>query len=646
MVRAANSTWAVWATVVGVTVLGTACESSPPTDSAGIADVPLRITAITVGTPTKTLVVEVTAADLPTALVFNLTVVNAVATGTIRIPPGQARTIHVSAVDDQGEVTHEGSVTIDVRPGQNPPVQVTLRPQSGHVPITVTFGNYTVLVAPAAVTIDASVTARAQLMVKVIDVDGNDVPIPEVGWATSQPAVAMVDGVGLVTGVADGSATIVATFEGVAGLSAVTVQGFGGPPPQGSSPMDYYAAFPANLDLTQTAALMVSVAGKPGVGGTVTVPGLGFSATFTTDATGLATVTLPSAVMLDASDKVEARGVIVHADDSVAVLAINDKPFSMTPAELLPASALGVQHFVMSAGAGFHEGSFLALVATVDATTVSITPTSTAGARAAGTPFQVTLNRGDAYQLIANGINGDLTGTAVQSDKPIGVFGGHIFAQVPAGSCCPGILWAAIPPAPAVTGTDFLAFPLRTRTGYWLRVLGLQPNTFLTASGIVGLSSTLRAGEYTEARTTSAARVVSNHPILVAQLAEGLEADGLNQDRTPLNPGVDPCMTLLQPVSGLANRYVFDTPIDQVVTRYANIVAPAAAVGSLTVNGTSIPVGSFTAIGGSGYSGAAVPLSAGVNQIISSGAVFGVVVYGWDAGSGSNGFCFSPHASF
>jgi hypothetical protein len=215
----------VRALIGAAAVLSAACESPSAPHHPGAADVPVRITAVTVGTPISILVVEVSASDLPGTLVFNLGVMNGVASGTIKIPPGAARTIHVTAVDDQGDVTHEGSATIDVRPGQNPPVQIKLAPKSGQVPISVTFGNFGVVVTPPQATIDLSSSQQpqVQLAVTVTDVNGQVIAAPQVGWATTQPAVAMVTGSGLVTGLIDGSATIVATYEGVAGLSAITV---------------------------------------------------------------------------------------------------------------------------------------------------------------------------------------------------------------------------------------------------------------------------------------------------------------------------------------------------------------------------------------------------------------------------------------
>lgn len=217
----------VRAAVLGaLTVFVTSCESpSYPNGGTPEATVPLRITAVTVGTPINTLVVTVTAADMPTPAVFNLTVVAGVASGTIKVSPGPARLIDVTALDAAGDTTDEGSTTVDVQPGQNPPVQIKLAPRSGHVPITVTFGNYGVVVTPATVTIDVAVAATSQLTVTVTDVYGEIIPGATVAWATTNPAVAQVDATGLVTGLTNGSAAIVAMYEGVAGLSQVTVTG-------------------------------------------------------------------------------------------------------------------------------------------------------------------------------------------------------------------------------------------------------------------------------------------------------------------------------------------------------------------------------------------------------------------------------------
>ena len=322
----------------------------------------------------------------------------------------------------------------------------------------------------------------------------------------------------------------------------------------------------------------------------------------------------------------------------MTVVAENGKPFSMHVAMLLPASAADTAFTIMSGGSG-RPGSFLAIAARQAATTVTITPAATAGARAAGAPFSVVLNDGDAYQLEATDTTGDLTGTRIHADKPISVFGGHMLANVPSGSGYAGFLWTSVPPHDRIAGTDFIAFPLTPRSGYRLRVLALQANTQLTSSGISGMATSLSLGQVVEARTTTAARITSNKPVLVAQLAEGYTVDGSGG-----NPGADPCLALLTPVGRFTRAAAFAMPVAQAPLRYVNVVVPTAAAGGIQLNGAT-PAVTFSAIGATGYSGAAIPLTTVANRLTGT-AAFGAQAYGWDTLPGTNGFCFPARSSF
>jgi hypothetical protein len=220
--------WPVFVTLILATGLAS-CDGG----LTGVADseelTPVRVTAFAVGTPISTLVVEVTAADINRRLVYNVEVVNGIATGTIDVPAGEARTFTVTAFDDQHNVTHEGSATTDVSPGSNPRLRIKLKPVSGQVEVEVTFGEYSVLVTPAEATIDATVSDQLQLTVEVLGPDDEPVQDPQVQWATTHPSMATVTASGLVTGIANGAVTVVATFDGVAGLSELTLTGFAPP---------------------------------------------------------------------------------------------------------------------------------------------------------------------------------------------------------------------------------------------------------------------------------------------------------------------------------------------------------------------------------------------------------------------------------
>jgi hypothetical protein len=180
----------------------------------------LRVTAYVVGTPVDRIVARVAADDIPTALVFNLPIAGGIATGTLRIPPGAARTLTLQAFEPSGSISHEGSATIDVRSGSNPPVTIVMLPHAGDVPITATIGSVSVIVSPAPATLEVGGTRQFRAEIRGPD----DLPVDgDVEWAVTNPALALVDRNGSVTALAEGSLTLVATYAGVAGTASLTV---------------------------------------------------------------------------------------------------------------------------------------------------------------------------------------------------------------------------------------------------------------------------------------------------------------------------------------------------------------------------------------------------------------------------------------
>ncbi|HEX6590193.1 MAG TPA: MopE-related protein [Longimicrobiales bacterium] len=208
----------VWAAVPLVLLL--ACSDGGPTAPQNPTEsVPLQLSANVSGTPIATLVVEVTAPDITTPLAYNLHANNGQASGSIQIPPGSARTITVRAFDTDGTVTHEGSATVDVARGNNPPVQIPLVPRSGHQPIDLTLAEVSVTVNPPSATLGTGEILQLSATVVaaggVLDVD--------VAWATLDPSIATVSEDGAVTAVSGGTVMIVATYAGVGAATSVTV---------------------------------------------------------------------------------------------------------------------------------------------------------------------------------------------------------------------------------------------------------------------------------------------------------------------------------------------------------------------------------------------------------------------------------------
>ena len=171
-------------------------------------------------TAVATLVAEVTAPDIPTALLFNIPVVAGVASGTITVPAGSDRTVTLRAYNAGGILTHNGSAELDIQPGTNAAVAITLTPLTGDQPIVVTLGSFTITVSPSSPTV--GIGGTVQLGASITDWNGNPTT-GTVSWATQNPGIATVDAAGLVTGAGVGSTKIAATFHGATGTATVSV---------------------------------------------------------------------------------------------------------------------------------------------------------------------------------------------------------------------------------------------------------------------------------------------------------------------------------------------------------------------------------------------------------------------------------------
>ena len=119
----------------------------------------------------------------------------------------------VATVDASGLVTaaSNGSATITAASGS----------ASGTAAVTVAQAVSAVAVTPGADTLVVADTVR--LSAEASDANGHMVAGAEFSWASSATRVAVVDGEGLVTGVAAGEAEITATSSGVTGRAALAI---------------------------------------------------------------------------------------------------------------------------------------------------------------------------------------------------------------------------------------------------------------------------------------------------------------------------------------------------------------------------------------------------------------------------------------
>ncbi|MCB0204052.1 MAG: Ig-like domain-containing protein, partial [Anaerolineae bacterium] len=385
---------------------------------------------------------------------------------------------------------------------------------------------------------------------------------------------------------------------------------------------DFWLGFPGNHDLSSSLSLFIT--GDQNTSGSVVIPGLNFSYQFQLQAGQLIRVNLPRNAQTNASDRVEYLGVHVTTQQEVTVYALNQLQYSTDAYLALPKDILGREYISLSYpvttwGGFFLGGSRFMVVASENNTRLTITPSVTVGPRPAGSPYSITLNQGQTYQLsVATVVGADLSGSIISADKPIAVFGAHECTSVPnTYPACDHIVEQLFPTT--AWGRNFVSMPLATRTrGDTFRMLASENNTSVYVNGT--RVAVLNRGNLHERIISGPANITADHPILVAQYSNSSDYDNVTSD---------PFMMLLPPYEQFLTSYRVATPSSGISRNFINVVAPAAAVGSIRINGTVIPSSSFVTIGSTGYKGASVSIALGTHTLTGS-MPFGVTVYGFD----------------
>jgi uncharacterized protein YjdB len=168
-----------------------------------------------------------------------------------------------------------------------------------------TSGIATITVAPAAVAtvtvtpnqLPLSVGQTTQLAATLKDGGGNPLNGRVVSWSSSNPAAATVSSQGLVTAVAQGSATITATSEGKSGTGSVTVT---------AVPVGSVTVSPSNPSLSKNESVVLQATLKDASNGAI---GPGRVVTWTTSDNSIVTLT-PTAGTYNATVKGKKAGTV------------------------------------------------------------------------------------------------------------------------------------------------------------------------------------------------------------------------------------------------------------------------------------------------------------------------------------------------
>ena len=254
------------------------------------------------------------------------------------------------------------------------------------------------------------------------------------------------------------------------------------------------------------------------------------------------------------SEEVLQRTVRIASDQPITVHALSAKTASSDGYRAIPVRYWG-RNYIVASYYDFNEthpwsGGFC-VMASEDNTTVSIllrgatdgkATTKKGRALNTGTPFTVTLNKGDVYPVFGDGTTRgvfDMTGTLVTSNKPVGVIGFHTRTAVPNSLPISGRdhLIEMLPPTPT-WGTRYMTLEvprlsIGTGKGDFFRVIAAEQGTRwkmtsydkVTFDTLDQMSGTLNAGQFKDVAQAPARTALprgltvweADKPIMVVQ---------------------------------------------------------------------------------------------------------------------------------
>jgi|GEM_PF-5511677 len=274
-------------------------------------------------------------------------------------------------------------------------------------------------------------------------------------------------------------------------------------------------------NLSNRAVGYLFIFGPHGTQGSVTSNNGGVNNAFTIDASGVAEIMVPSSQFLNQSGQALDQALLVHASNPVSAYFLNREEYSTDMTYLLDAAALGTRYRILDwpyvVWGREIQMSFTALE---DGTTVRITPSAALNpGKPTNTPFEVQVNKGQSYlYTVYNG--SEMSGTTVESDKPIAVFAGEQCANIPAGSGYCDHLFTQLPPVEHWASEYVIPMSDNTGSaGNLVRIISDRDGNSISINGAA--VAVLDAGEFYEHDPAQDLHIQSSFPVLAGQFLKG-----------------------------------------------------------------------------------------------------------------------------
>jgi hypothetical protein len=344
------------------------------------------------------------------------------------------------------------------------------------------------------------------------------------------------------------------------------------------------------------------------------------------------------------------KGIHIQADQPIVAWQFN--PFNSEGAAsndgslLLPQHVLGTKYFAVSRPSGIaflgfkaQHGYFTVVAASAGETKLTITPTAKVLPVAQlgipmlqpGQKWDVKLKMGQVLSLetegeFSFGNPSDLTGSFIDSDKPVAVFGGHEEAVEgyeggPKENCCAEHIEEQLLPLEA-WGKDALCVKTKPRgpeKDIWLVMAGEPGTKVTTVPSIKDLDGKVfnKAGEFVRVETEQSFMLSATGKVQVVQFI-------VSQQQTDAFIG-DPTMMVVPPKLEFRDNY-------QVLTakgytkNYGSVVRPKGA--KVKLDGQVMPDAEFTAFGDGTFEYAYAKFGEGPHAF-EGDQPFGLMVYGY-----------------
>lgn len=297
------------------------------------------------------------------------------------------------------------------------------------------------------------------------------------------------------------------------------------------------------------------------------------------------------------------------------------------------------------------SGNWMYVIAKENNTLIEITPSQlTKLGKPAGVPFQVTLMKGQIYQLMGDyvcttGDGVDLTGTKVKSIAnssgqcfPIAVFSGSSRTRgesVPCGTgsgrdndmqqCFPQQAWGkrylTAPFSTASGSSSSVTLTASTPMTCVYKVVVKDPTTVVRRNNVqlTGLIN----GQYYKFSSNTADYIESDKPIAIGQFMSG---------SSTCNPGTwgDPEMVYLSPIEQAIKKVGFyRNNVEKIYANYVTLIIPTAGITSLKIDGSSSFTHTYVHPNRSGYTVVIKGWQAAKSQtIVQSDSAFTGITYG------------------